>query len=188
MANASVRRKTKGKIDYYPTPPHVTEALMEYLSGWYDLKVHTCYEPAAGGGHMSDVLKNYFRFVHETDIIDHENRGIKILDYLDVEPAECSVDWVITNPPFIHAADFALRGIRQSRRGCAMFCRTTFLESQTRWNNLFSRHKPSIVMPFVKRVNLVEGKISTSGGSAVSYSWFVWEHEKVGDTRLQWII
>lgn len=187
MSNASIRRKTKTKIDYYPTPPHVTEALMKYLSGMYHIQDDMCLEPAAGGGHMSEVLKKYFREVVESDIIDHENRKILISNYLEADVEENSVDWVITNPPFIHAADFALQGIKQSRRGCAMFCRTTFLESQTRWKKLFSKHAPSLVMPFVKRVNLVEGKISNTGGSAVSYSWFLWEHEMVGDTRIRWI-
>ena len=185
-ATAGNTRKNKGKIDYYPTPPYVTEALMDYLieDSALFFKKQTCWEPAAGGGHMSYVLKKYFKSVRESDIIDHEDRGFEILDFLEYDGGK--VDWIITNPPFTKAADFALKALEKSNQGVALFCRTTFLESQTRWNKLFSKHKPSLVMPFVKRVNLVEGKISNSGGSAVSYSWFVWEHGKT-ETNIQWI-
>jgi len=56
-------------LDYYPTPPYATHA----LCGWirrnvYDTSGMTVYEPAAGGGHMAEVLRQYFGAVITSDI------------------------------------------------------------------------------------------------------------------------
>ena len=64
----------KGSLDYFPTPPWATLALMEKLAIPKGSPL-TCCEPAAGGGHMSDVLADFFAVVDSSDIVDHEGRG-----------------------------------------------------------------------------------------------------------------
>ena len=47
--------KNRRELDYYPTPPDVTHALMRFLH------LHPCrvWEPACGDGAMAEVLKQY---------------------------------------------------------------------------------------------------------------------------------
>ena len=53
--------------DFYPTPPEVTVALMDFLN----LPSNTIiWEPAAGEGDMAGVLMTFCDEVYATDIID----------------------------------------------------------------------------------------------------------------------
>src|ERR1700686_5629894 len=61
-------------LDFFCTPPWATRALCKHvlfasggsfpmpLSGW---------EPAAGEGHMAEVLMEYFQQVHASDVFDY---------------------------------------------------------------------------------------------------------------------
>src|SRR6516165_6856121 len=66
--NSGFRRK---KLDDYPTPPWVTEALLPHLPA----RVRTIWEPAAGSGQMARVLKQAGYAVRASDI----SQGIDFL-------------------------------------------------------------------------------------------------------------
>lgn len=51
LANGSTENKRR-ELDFYPTPPDVTHALMRFL----DLEQCTIWEPACGDGAMAYVL------------------------------------------------------------------------------------------------------------------------------------
>ena len=90
--NLSVTRSERysdyaATLDYYPTPPFVTHALITFLSDCgHDLKHLHVDEPAAGGGHMVDVLAQSFGIVSASDLADR-GRGFPTFDYV-LEPCE----------------------------------------------------------------------------------------------------
>lgn len=62
--NSAIGRR---ESDFYPTPPEVTVALLDFLR----LPENTViWEPAAGEGDMAGVLQTYFETVYTTDILD----------------------------------------------------------------------------------------------------------------------
>lgn len=166
-------------LDYFPTPPWGTRALCELILGGREaLAGLTCWEPACGEGHMAKPLGEYFGEVHASDIYHHGFGAVG--DFLDsmlgtrwTPPAP--VDWIITNPPFNAALDFARVALDEARVGVALLCRTAWLESGDRYP-LFRDRPCSLICPFVERLPMVEGMLDRSVSSATSYTWFVWRH------------
>ena len=83
------------------------------------------------------------------------------------------VDWVMTNPPFSHAAQFIQKGLRVARRGVAMLLRVAFLEGTERYSVLYEGESPlTLVAPFVERVSMVLGTYDPDAGLATCNAWF----------------
>lgn len=178
------RNESAGSLDYFPTPPWATRALMEKVLSESYWRGMTCWEPACGGGHMSEVLKDYFADVISTDIADY-GYGFHDVDFLDKGVRIQKHDWIVTNPPFNLAEQFAAR-----RYGCgmALLVRTAWLEGAGRWKRLFSKDPPSIVAQFCERVTMVKGGLAGKGvSSATAFCWVVWTQEKAHRTLLRWI-
>ena len=197
----------KRTLDYFPTPADATLPLITFLRNEdYPLASMSCHEPAGGGGHMVDVLSEYFKAVLATDVKNY-GRGYGIHDYvgpfcgdhcqtqhcaftncahvnnvIDQGPVFHYPDWVITNPPFALAEQFILRALHHARFGVAMLCRLSFLESAGRHERLFKMNPPSDVLVFVKRIKMVHGRLATDsdGGSATAFAWFVWQNAPNG--------
>ena len=196
------RRQLYLDLNYFPTPPWATRALMEYVIPFFDggrvtaeaepAAPLTCWEPAAGEGHMAAVLGEYFDDVYRSDVHDHGGLhavGSFVGDglALDVVPSPCpSPDWIITNPPFEHALEFALRALDVAHTGVALLVRTAWLESETRYLRLFRDRPPSIIAQFAERVPMHLGVWRPDGGTATAYAWVVWEGSPL-DTRFEWI-
>jgi hypothetical protein len=179
------RSEPHNSLDDFPTPPWATRALLEQLKSYgraFDDKL--CCEPAANRGHMVKPLSEYFERVIALDIFDY-GAGYPVADYLFSNPVEM-VDWTITNPPFRLAQQFIEQAIKQSRIGVAMIVRTAFLESVGRYNNLFSKFRPSHVLQFSERVVMHKGKLSEKGSTATAYCWIVWLVGSYG-TKFDWI-
>lgn len=174
---ADSSRVTKSQLDFYPTPGWATRALFEYAPVTINGVV---WEPAAGGGHMVKVLEEQALQVIATDI---QTDG---LDFLTRPAINC--DWVITNPPFNQAMDFALIALKHAKVGVAFFVRYAFLESQARYHQLFKRHPPQVICQFVERVALTEGRTDKTVGSAIPYVWLIWDKSKPEwPTMFTWI-
>lgn len=173
-------------LDFFPTPPWATRALFRHVV----LDLHgSCWEPAAGAGHMAEVLREVCDPVFASDIHDY-GRGYAVGSFAGPEdpPAVCPFvpDWIVTNPPFNGAAEFALRGIATARRGVALLVRSNWAEGVERYNTLFRPAPPSIVAQFVERVPMVKGRWDPKASTATSYAWFVWDRVRAG-TRFMWI-
>jgi hypothetical protein len=185
------RREPVDSLDFFPTPPWATRALCEHVLGLTgdeaDRKL-TAWEPAAGEGHMAEVLREYFGSVQTSDVHDY-GKGYQVGSFVGAGPdvARHIVDWIITNPPFNLALDFALRGLELSLGGVALLTRTAWLEGGDRFTRLFSLRPPATVALFSERVPMVKGHWDPRASSATSYAWIVWEHGHRGDTRLTWI-
>jgi hypothetical protein len=83
--------------DYYPTPSWATLALLEHIN----IDGLDIWEPACGGGHMSEVLKAAGANVYSSDVTDRGYAGLDaLIDYTAPPPAGLTFNGTITNPPF----------------------------------------------------------------------------------------
>jgi hypothetical protein len=185
-----------GSRDYFGTPPWATRALLRAIN---PDRRHTVWEPAAGAGFMVRPLAEHFAEVIATDIAP-DGTG-DTLDFLSPEADAIRADWIITNPPFVHANAFALAGIRRARVGVALFVRSAFLEGRSRYMHLYAEQPPTQVFQFVDRVVLHEGDppdpdvptLNRSTGkmakpsTATAYVWMVWQKGGPRGTSLRWL-
>lgn len=170
-------------LDYFPTPPWAARAGGELIRRFDPLAV-SCWEPAAGGGHMAHGLRDYFDVVHETDIASY-GRSIELHDFVQQSraypPAVGGVHWIVTNPPFNLAEDFVRIGLAHAGRGVAMLVRLAFLEGQKRHALLHGDWPVRVVAPFAERVPMVKGRWDPDASSATAYAWFLWLHPHVAE-------
>jgi hypothetical protein len=181
------RHEPPDALDFFPTPPWATRALLEHVRcQWSDASV---WEPAAGEGHMAEVLRESCWRVHASDIHDY-GRGYAIGDFTGGLPrAECPFrpDWVITNPPFNEAQAFLDRALGEARDGVAMLLRLVWLEGGDRWRGVFRARRPASIHVFAERVPMAKGRWDPDGSTATAYAWFVWRCNGTNLTELTWI-
>ena len=185
------RREPPSSLDYFPTPPWATRALLEHVIGW-DHAGETCWEPACGEGHMLEVLNEAFYLCLGSDVHDYGYRNSRIGSFVGVGPDVIqnrvfASHWIITNPPFNLAVEFAERALGEATDGVALLVRMQWLEGVDRYKRLFSVHPPAIVAPFVERVPMVKGRWDPGASTATAYAWIVWRIGEAGPTRLEWI-
>jgi hypothetical protein len=170
------RKEPSVSLDYSPTPPWATRALLERVfpaMGLSTARLQTVLEPACGEGHMAEVLCEYFRHVDARDIHGY-GYSDKIGDFL-TDGYETDADWIITNPPFKDKAEqFALKAIELAKFGVAIFARLQWLETIGRYERLFRDNPPAQLAFFAERVNLCMGRWEPNGGTATAYMWIVW--------------
>lgn len=187
------RAEPHDSLDFFPTPPWATRALIEHViigHGWRldNLKSMTVWEPACGEGHMARPLAEYFGETIPSDCHDY---GFGFLSDFLLPDKHMKADWIITNPPFRLAAQFAMTAAAKATEGAAMLVRTSFLEGAARYAELFKLCPPLIVAPFVERVPMLKGRLDRKASSATSYTWIVWpgtkHHRTQIGTQLVWI-
>lgn len=198
------RRSPPKALDYFPTPPWATRALLETVNlrapemrPWTSL---TTWEPACGEGHMARVLAEYFGRVVASDVFDY-GIGAPVHDFLAADdlaaapPPIARPDVIITNPPFSCAQAFVERAVAMAEHAVAVLVRTAFLESAERYA-FFQRCPPWVVAQFAGRVPMVMGRLDPAASSATAYCWIVWhcgllrhfaDRPQAIDTHLQWI-
>lgn len=165
-------------LNYFPTPLWGTRAGAEIIREM-DPDAQFVWEPACGEGHMVEALKEYFRAIHASDIHDHGYGHVDDFLLSEGPPGPC--DWVISNPPFEHAAAFIEQGLRFARRGVAMLLRIAFLEGTERYPLLYQgRHKLSVCAPFIERLPMVLGQYDPDASSAVCMAWFIFDKQVTG--------
>lgn len=181
------RHEAIDSLDFFPTPPWATRALFEALS-WTRPR-RACWEPACGLGHMSDVLTEFFYEVRMSDVhpYGHGEVASFVGDGPDVAKGCQPCDWVVTNPPFKLASEFALRALQEASEGVALLVRTAWLEGGDRYTNLFGVHPPWMIAQFSERVPMCKGRWDPAGSTATAYCWVVWRIGHQGDTRFTWV-
>lgn len=178
------RREPDDSLDYFPTPPWATRALIEDVLPTLGVSLSgtVVCEPACGEGHISGVLGEYDVLdVWASDIFDYSAAGRSppgwqgVRDYLDPVAAFIGHHWTITNPPFAPALDFVELALETSWRGVAMFVRSQWaVEGVERYERLFSVRPPTLAAFFSERVNLCKGRWDPEGTTATAYCWLVW--------------
>ncbi|RYE79981.1 MAG: methyltransferase [Hyphomicrobiales bacterium] len=120
---------------------------------------------------MARALTEYFGRVYSSDAHAYGAGAVRDFLFPGDEP---SFDWIITNPPFRLAEQFAHTMIDRAVEGCAILVRTSFLEGIGRYKGLFSQRKPSFILQFTERVPMHKGRVEEHGSTATSYCWIVW--------------
>ena len=171
----------RSKLDYYGTDPRSTKALLAVEK--FDNNI---WEPCAGHHLMVDVLKDAGYHVLATDIAEYEGVQHTKMDFLSIDGS-----WdgdIITNPPYGLSTDFAIKALELIQPGhkVAMFLRTLFLEGTKRYEKLFKENPPKRIYVFTNR-QVSDKNDDFNKGSAVSYSWFVWEKGFKGTPEIHWI-
>jgi hypothetical protein len=151
-------------MDFYPTPPECTHALLQFLKLDRSL---TMWEPACGDGAMSKVLLQYFDSVYSSDIRVNAGYGVGGIDFLI---SEKKTDCVVTNPPFDISYEFIEHCHDLKLRIYAMLLKSQYWHSKSRIN-LFQKTRPSYVLPLTWRPNFApnRGKSPT-----MDMLWTVW--------------
>ena len=189
------RHASDTNLDYYPTPQWATRALVEWIEQFVGkdaktwLKTRSVWEPAAGAGHMIDVLSDSFGLTRATDIEDY-GRRFELRDFIAGDGKDFGkADFVITNPPFSLAQDFILRGMQVSDFMVCMLARLSLLETHRRYNSIFKKYPPASVLVFSDRLGFVKGKVAKGAPGSTAFAWFVWirPFETPYPTRLEWI-
>ena len=173
--------------DYYATDPSSTVALLE---------AHKFYgsnflEPCCGEGHISKIVSEYYPNV-EIDSIDLVDRGFGTggIDFLKFE-TDKRYDSIITNPPYALAQEFLEKSF-QILNPCgqiAMFLKTVWLESESRYNMFQDKDFPlKTVYQFSKRVTLYKNGEKMKNSGMIAYAWYVWDKSYSGKPTIDWIL
>ncbi len=164
---------TSETLDYFPTPPWAARAGGELIK-LIDPGARTAWEPACGGGHMAHGLRDYFDAVSESDIVQYGTNIVGDFLSLDDHLWWPRVDWIVTNPPFIHGEAFVREAWKRAKRGVAMLLRLSFLEGVSRHALLHHDLTLYCVAPFAERVPMVKGRWDPKASTATAYAWFIW--------------
>lgn len=150
--------------DFYPTPPDVTIALMNYLC----LPTSsTIWEPACGEMDTSNAIKDMGYEVISTDI----QTGT---DFLNSPLQNC--DWIITNPPFSLAEKF-IRKCNKHNKPFALLLKSQYWNAKKRYK-LFQEIRPTYICPLTWRPNFFF-KREHSSGSLLDMMWCIWMENEV---------
>jgi hypothetical protein len=171
--------KKRANGDFYPTPPHATEALLsvEKFNG-------TILEPACVQGHISKVLENKGYSVTSRDIFEY-GYGEPGHDFL-VFPQCSSFDNVITNPPYSHAREFVEAALYVSRNKVAMLLKLSFLEGVTR-KGFFKETPFKKIYVFSRRISLTRLGEPMVNKGMITFAWFIWDKQYEGEPTIDWV-
>ena len=173
LANSSTTNERK-ESDFYPTPPAVTQALIN--TGV--IPIGLVLEPACGEGHMSEVFKRNGYQVYSTD--SRETKYVEhVIDFLDFHAAPIGTQSIVTNPPFNMAEEFINHAIGLDVPVVAMLLKSQYWHSQKR-AALFEKYPPAYVMALTWRPDFCFG--DRGGAPTMECIWTVWIEGET-DTR-----
>lgn len=152
--------------DFYPTPPDVTKALLDFLEIPKDQKI---WEPACGENQMVNAIKEYGYDVIGTDI----QTGTDFL--MSDIPNE--IKWIITNPPWSISESFILRCI-ECNVPFALLLKSHYWHAKRR-AKLFREFPPEYILPLSWRPDFL---FKTRGGGSplMDVMWCVWSPDYSG--------
>lgn len=164
MSRAKAESERK-PFDAYCTPEWAIEALLEYVHV-NGLRV---LEPCAGDGVIVRVLESHGAMVTASDIRD----GVDFL----TKPFTERFDYVITNPPYRFAQEFATKAFDVAD-GVVMLLRLGFLAGQKRrmW---WDEHRPTALYVLSRRPSF-----TGVGTDSADYAWVMWRSNNEAGSRL----
>lgn len=176
--------KDREANDYYATPPRAINDLLSKV----ELNNHI-WEPACGGGHLSQRLSELGYQVYSTDIVDRGYSNFnQQLDFLT-----CTKSFngdIVTNPPYKLANQFVLKALDLLPSGgkLCLFLKIQFLEGQQRLRNIYSLGELKNVFVYSKRITSAKnGDFEKYHASSFCHAWFVWEKGYHSKPTLDWI-
>lgn len=134
---------------------------------------------------MAAVLEEWFGEVIASDVYPYGFGEVR--DFLDTRAETPRARWIMTNPPFKDALEFAELALERADFGVCLLLRSQWSEGQTRFNRLFSKRRPTFIAQYVERVPMVKGCWDPGASKATAYSWFIWLKGAGGPTEFHWI-
>lgn len=178
---SSVARKINGdngnreENDFYPTPDNATKELLKLIN-----INGVIWECACGDGAISKLLPQ--ENLISTDLI-YRGYGEGDIDFLKTNK---SVEWIITNPPYGLATEFAIHSL-ECANNVALLLKIQFLEGASR-HKFFMEHPPKSVNVFSRRLKIYKNGINTGASSMMCFAWFIWEKGFNGSPIINWIL
>jgi hypothetical protein len=180
-------------FDAYWTPPEAIEALLRV-----EKLPHRVWEPAAGRGAITRMLRAHGHYVVASDLVDYgqpdQQSGI---DFLTKKRAPDGVEAIVTNPPFKIAEQFIAHALDLCPL-VIMLLRLAFLEGGTGKQHkhrlrarVLDEIPPARIHVFDRRLPLMhrDGWQGRKANSGMAFSWWVWSRDHVGPTtvdRISW--
>lgn len=159
---------TRPKDDHYPTPPEVTRALLmnETFEGGI-------WEPCAGYGDMSNVLKEQYVVIATTL---HEGRNGVAGGYDFFGFDKSIAPNIVTNPPYHCVNEFVIHALDLKPRKMALLLNINFLGSEKRRQLIFSKNPFARIVMLSNRVSFYPvGWEGARTSTTQNYAWFIWE-------------
>lgn len=185
-ADIDARKALHKTLEYFPTPPWATRALLEQVPH-IARSPGAVLDPVAGEGHMVTPLKQAGFTVYASDIYNH-GRGYYTGDFADQAYVDLWVDCadelpngmqaVFMNPPFASAEAFIRHGLRVAE-DVFMIGRLSFLCSEGRYR-LHAEHLQAAYL-FCERPSMVLGRYDPEASGATEYAWFHFKRETSSD-------
>lgn len=164
----SQRAGGRRESDWYPTPPECVVALLDRwpVAG-------TVWEPMAGNGCLVAAMKARGLDVVATDLYDRGTDVLVLEDFLTVETRRADV--IVTNPPFLIAAEVIEHAHRLGVSRMALLLKSTYWHAAKR-SPLFDAYPPRWIFPLQWRPDF-----TGQGGATMDVSWNVWDAADVGN-------
>lgn len=196
-------KQEREENDFYATSPLALRCLFKFIDEKHIQLSDSVLEPACGMGHLSEKLKERYKMVVSTDLIDrgYGTFGIDFLKSIKFEEngkileAKQNFD-IVTNPPYKYATEFVNHSldILQPGRMCAMYLKLTFLEGISRYNLIYKSRKPKYVLISPVRIGCsknanfkgVDKYGDPIDGTAIAFAWFVWINGEHDTTTIEW--
>lgn len=157
-------------LDFYPTPPDVTRALLRRESHAIASAAggRPVWEPCARGGAMAAVLHEFGFETVATDIVADPANNVTPQDALRTRRR--LGDAVVTNPPFAIASDIILHLLERLRvQYLALLLKASFWHAAER-TSLFRVHRPARIYALTWRPDFLGG-----GAPTMECMWVVWQ-------------
>jgi hypothetical protein len=172
--------------DYYPTHPKLTQLLLERENF-----TGRIWEPACGGGHMSEELIRGGYDVLSTEKYDR-GYGIRGVDFLnDTQLKQYGkIDNIITNPPFKTFTEFVLQSKKYATKKVCVLGKTIALEGINRYKEIWTDKDFPLktYYQFNGRVSFSKNEIKTIvSGTLMGFGWYVFEKGYKGEPKIKWI-
>jgi hypothetical protein len=145
------------KNDVYHTPTVCTEALAKVEAGYWP---KTIWEPCAGRGDLSSVLKDKKFTVIETDLAQR-------VDFLKTTEARASA--IVTNPPYRYATEFILHAHKLGVTYHAWLLKADFFNAQRALQLVDAIGYPVRIWMLTDRPDFLG-----QGNPTMNCSWYVW--------------
>jgi hypothetical protein len=167
--------------DWYVEPARAICALLdvETFSG-------AIWDPACGGGNIPEACKARGYQTFATDLVDR-GYGEGGVDFL-------ATDWqnappnVVSNPPFGIAVQFVRRALTFATGKVCVLQRTTWLEGERRYQELFARGTLARLWQFRSRISMPPGDAAVKAqGGAVAFAWYVFQRDHRGAPTIGWL-
>lgn len=199
LGSSYISDRDREDLDFYQTPSYATKTLIEH----FDFKSKFIWEPMAGNGMIAKELTATSYNVYSTDIVERDFKLNAVLDYFTASsplPLVGGDFAVVTNPPYNVANEFLKHTLEVVQpKTCCVFLPTRYLEGISRYEQIYSKHKPSKILAYVRRIgcftlkDIANGKKITDHGvgSAVSYMWLCFDRDSYNNqdtkTELEWV-